>query len=340
MKAIQPIALDENFNILAFLYPTDIQWNREYYKCGDFSIQIPVEQYDNTMKYVYTKDRDEIGRISQVNYKQDETGYRYVQISGYFLENDLNEMIMYPAYWGHGDHVDDVIKDMVRVYYSAVDVADNSHAYTATNFNTDLGAPLGDTCYNILRLHECSYVVGYNFATGRRYFNVWRGEDRTEGSDFPVIFSTAFGNLKEPDVVLIDTDVKNWAVVAGKADQQDVYEVVDLSNGAPQKRIFISATGVEYDANNMTLAQYKQNLHDYGVQELKNSYSKKLNVEFDVLTDSYEYLEDFDLGDKCTVMIPELNLELSARIISIHEVGSKGDYKISIEFGDEIVVRS
>jgi hypothetical protein len=340
MKAIQPIALNATMDIVAFLYPTDIQWNREYYKCGDFSIQIPVNQYSNDMVFIYTKDRPEIGRITQINYKQDESGYQYVQLSGYFLENDLNDAVLYPAYWGHGYHVDDVIKSMVSQHYSGVNVAANRGAGTATNFNAELGASLGEQVYDILRLHEMSCKVTYDFDNAVKVFDTWQGADHTQGTANPIIFSTAFGNLKNPDIVTTETSNKNYIIVAGKADQQDIYETVDLSDGAPLKKIFVSATGVNYDANTMTLAQYKQNLRDFGRQELLNNHSTKTNVAFDVLANSYEYLTDFNLGDKCTVVIPEVGIELSTRIISVHEVGAQGEYKISLEFGDDIVINT
>ena len=62
------IALDSDFNIVAVLSYTNLQWTRKYYKSGTFSIQIPIKQYDTSFRYVYTKDRPEVGEISQINF--------------------------------------------------------------------------------------------------------------------------------------------------------------------------------------------------------------------------------------------------------------------------------
>ena len=63
IKAINVLALDKDFQIVSMLAYTNLQWTRKYYESGTFSIEIPVNQYRDDMKYIYTKDRREMGLI-------------------------------------------------------------------------------------------------------------------------------------------------------------------------------------------------------------------------------------------------------------------------------------
>ena len=64
------MALDKDFNMITPLYPTNVQWNRKYYEPGSFSIQLSLNQYSEDIKYIYTKDRPEVGKVSQKNYME------------------------------------------------------------------------------------------------------------------------------------------------------------------------------------------------------------------------------------------------------------------------------
>ena len=63
------IALDANYKIVDLLRPTNLQWNRKYHE-------------------------PEIGRVVQTNFLSQQ-GYQYIQLSGYFEENELNRHIVY-----------------------------------------------------------------------------------------------------------------------------------------------------------------------------------------------------------------------------------------------------
>ena len=56
-------ALDANYDICAIISSNNVQWNRKYYECGDFSIQISAGDYSSDMKYIYINGRKELGMI-------------------------------------------------------------------------------------------------------------------------------------------------------------------------------------------------------------------------------------------------------------------------------------
>ena len=79
-SAFNVIALDKDFQIVSLIRFTNLQWNRKYYEMGSFSIGIPLEQYSPDIKYIYTKDRPEMGKVTQRNYVE-QLGYSYLVIS-------------------------------------------------------------------------------------------------------------------------------------------------------------------------------------------------------------------------------------------------------------------
>ena len=89
------MALDSSYNLVAIVTYSSIQWNRKCLEPGTFVIELTTEQYTNNWRYIYSPDRRELGRISQVNMSLD-NGLITVTISGKFIEDDLNRMIVYP----------------------------------------------------------------------------------------------------------------------------------------------------------------------------------------------------------------------------------------------------
>jgi hypothetical protein len=134
--------------------------------------------------------------------------------------------------------------------------------------------------------------------------------------------------------VVIKKNFKNYAIVKGSYDGADVRVVADISNGAYKKQTIIDGSFVEVE-DGMTLEQYKSLLVQYGVNTLITDYVSINNILFDVDARSYVYGEDYDLGDKCTVIIEDINLVLEARIISVYEVFKNNEQTITLEFGNQ-----
>lgn len=340
IRSLELIALRSDYTIQSILRPTNIQWSRKYYEPGTFSVQLPISQYSGEMMYVYTKDRDEMGIISQRNYVIDNLGFRYMQISGYFLESELNDKVVNPLYIADGI-LEDKVVEMVNTYKKDIPLLENAVSLgrgTVVQFQ-ESNMELGKKCYELLKEQEMSYKMSFDFESSKKRFSVYQGKNRTQSqseNNF-VVFSTRFGNLKEPNVVSSSTDYKNYAIIGGQGEGADrIMTSVDLSGGGYKKEIFIDASSVEYDKEKMTLAQYISSLQKYGLTQMITNHSMINNVEFDVLEGSYEYLTDFDVGDKCDTVINEMDLVMEARIIGAYEVVKNGNHTVSLEFGDQI----
>lgn len=89
------MALDSNFEIVSLISYANLQWSRKFHEVGTFSVQLRGRQYKSNWKYIYSKKRKELGIISQVNW-QKKNYIELVTISGMFVEEELNKMIVYP----------------------------------------------------------------------------------------------------------------------------------------------------------------------------------------------------------------------------------------------------
>lgn len=325
-------------------------------------MQIPLEQYSPDIQYIYTKDRPEMGKVTQINYIS-RAGFRYVQLSGYFLENDLDRHIVYQKGTSNitnspsWDYQSGKAEDVAYSYFNGFKtittadassdleiVAGTSQSRGKDSIHYRNGEYLGWKIYDILKPSGMSYRVLYDFLKSTRTFDVWVGLDRTEENtdgNNPVVFSTKYGNIKEPNVIIDKTEYKNACIVTNE-------QTVDDTSTFTSRAIFVpDAEDTEY---NFLYTQSSLNRNDYTMSnfytaldnEAANSLTdriKTVNVEFDAMEGSYEYMKDFDLGDLCSIEILEMSLSAQARLIGCYEVMKSGQWTMTMEFGTPIILR-
>ena len=189
-RGFNVIALDANYQIVALLRCTNIQWNRKYYEPGIFSIQIPLKQYDASYAYIFTKDRPEMGIIEQINYV-DQKGYRAFNISGHFLENELNDRVVYrngetnilntPSWINQTGTAEDVafayfesfkdviFSDGISEYSCLLGIQSGISESRGLYVEHERGGELlGNKIYSILKPSEMSYRVEYDFEENKK----------------------------------------------------------------------------------------------------------------------------------------------------------------------------
>lgn len=361
MKWFNAMALDANYQIVSLLEFSNLQWNRKYHEAGTFSIQIPLWLYSSEMKYIYTKDRPELGRISQINYIDDGKGKR-IQLSGYFEEKDLDRHIVYPP--GTSNITNAVTwieqsgpaEDVAYAFFNGFKSIATSAVSSVLNINTGSsqnrgktavhtrnGEQLGRKIYSILKPSGMSYRVIYDFVNNTKGFEVWAGLDRTdtnaEGNN-PIVFSTKYGNIKNPNVLISSVNYKNACIVTheqqtGESSVLTSRAVHDLSAGEEVRFTFLKSAlqKSEYTDEAFIIA-----LDNEGHNEIAE-HPEVFNIDFDALEGSYEYMVDFDLGDKCSIEIPEIGLSIQARLIGCYEVMKSGKWTMEMEFGTPIIIR-
>ena len=98
MKGFDVLALDKDFNIIAIVDFILLQWSRKWHESGTFSMSIPLNEYSNDWEYIYTSERPEIWKISQINYIEQDA-MNTIILSGDFLEKEHHTIkITFPVY--------------------------------------------------------------------------------------------------------------------------------------------------------------------------------------------------------------------------------------------------
>lgn len=357
MKNINLIALNADFEIISLLSYTNLQWNRKYHKSGYFSVQIPLKQYRNDIQYIYTKDRPEMGKVTQINYIG-KNGYRAIQLSGYFLEKQLDRFVVYPSGVGNIGNAPGWIEQSGPAEDVAVAFFDGFKSVTVGGVTASLkvdrtesrgrgntakhtrnGEQLGHKIYNILKPSGLSYRVSYDFVNNIQNFEVWGGFDRTDSQydNNPVTFSTKFGNIKNPDVLLDESNYCNCAIAAKEAQNEGEQNYVRaVLEAADENYCFAYVASALRPDDYSATEEFYSAMENEAHLEIQNR-TKTVSVEFDALVGSYEYMTDFELGDKCNVEIPEIGFYANSRLIGCYEVIKNGEHTLTLEFGTPVI---
>lgn len=337
------LALDKNFTPVRYLQAFHVQWDREYYGCGEFSLQMAAAGYTPEMAYLYTKDRPETGIIQKVRQEGTVKG-EFVELSGYFLERILNDKIVYPTFYATGN-LELACRQLLEQYKEDIPLLQLPAAPAGLGQDTvwqELGGCLGDVLAERLEAQELGLRCALDYENGRILAQVWQGRDRTQsqGQNNFVVFSSGFKNIEKLQLDRDLSNYKNWALVQGKGVGDElIQQEVDLSAGGYKRKVFFESTK-RFDPKKQTLQEFKEGLYQFGLEKLTSKYGQSTNIELDVSPASgrgFAYLRDFDLGDKVDVVLNRLGLALECRIVSVHEVWKKGAHTVSIELGNKVL---
>ena len=318
----------------------DLKWHRKYYENGQFSVQIKADDYDPDMEYIFTAKRPEMGCIEQIKYTQEDN---MILLSGFFYERRLNDKIVYPAFSQTGTR-SKFVTSAVSTYKADLPIVVNQTYPQGGESATrqDTGSHLDELAHTMLRAEEKAYRCVYDYENDEMTFEIYQGVDRTQSQDTEnfVVFSKGFRNMRNASVTEDNSNFKNYFVCGGQGEgSARKYAVLDLSGGGYKRMQFLDMRDIEYDSSKMTLAQYQESLRERA-REKAAEYVDIHNVEFDADADtSFVYLEDYDLGDKCDIIIEPINRSYEARIIEVIETWSKGVHQVTLVFGDKIPTR-
>lgn len=341
------LALDKDFQPVQYLKYINLQWNRKYYECGDFSIQMAASQYKDNMAYIYCPSRPETGIIQKIEYEQTYKG-KIMQISGFFLERILWDKIIFPTYYANG-RLEDSARDIVNKYKDDIPLLEVGPAILSKDVGNSVvwqetGGEIGDVLYTRLQTQQLSQRCRFNYQENKIYYEVWQGLDRTQAQSVNnfVVFSEKFRNMQKANVTKDSSNYKNYFVVGGvdeieNDDSTRIFVNVDLSNGSYKKKLFVDQKSLSWNKEEQSIDEYKQSLYEKGVEKALD-YVDTVNIEVEGQNTIFKYLVDYDLGDVCDVIVEDcLNLSMMARIIEIDEVVKKNQHTITLSLGDKIV---
>lgn len=327
--------LDSQRNLIADGIPYDLlQWNRRYYEAGDFLIQVPISLYDSSWAYIATPERPELGIIQ----KKMDYGLDGIILAGFFAEKMLDDKVCYPRYIGDAQKTETAVRDIFSRYKKDLPIglapANNPLLgdRTQSDFSDDA---LGTKLYSILESREMTYSVDYDFISNTLSLKVWQGVDRTQSQSENSwqTFSMEFGNLLGRQFNFDDSDSKNYAIIPANADdngkeQQTYY--LDWTNGGYKKELTIDMRASKPEEG-QSMSEFKDGLLQEATEKLMLHMPIE-EIDIDV-TDS-GYMQDYDIGDKCDIIITDVGIKVESRITQVNETVDAEGHSITIGLGN------
>lgn len=327
-------ALDESFQLITVNVPySNLQWTRRYYEAGEFSVQVPVKIYDPSWKYIGSSERPELGMIQKIL----QQGSEYVQVAGYFCEKMLDNKACYPRYIGDAI-TETAVKKIFEKYKDDLPITFVSNETllgdrTQSDFSDDL---LGTKIYSILESRELSYRVKYDYLENQLYMEVWQGLDRTQTQNVNPwqVFSYEFGTILSDTAELDDSAYKNYAIIPVNADDNGTEQAVyylDWTNGESKRMQVLDMRSKKPEDGQ---SDFEACILQEATEKML-SYEKVEDIDVDVVETGY--MDDFDLGDKCDIVLTDIGVDLEARIIEVEEVYKDSGHSITIGLGNKRV---
>ena len=335
---MQLLALDAEFQPVAYLPYLNLQWQREYYSPGKFSVQLAAEDYDPRMAYLYTPDRPEMGIIHKPELT-DTAQWRFVQLTGFFLEHLLNDKVVYPTWYATGA-MDAAVLRMISTYKGDTPKleVESAAAPLAEQASWQVtGEALCTAACTKLKTVQMALRCRYDYEQDKIFCSAWKGVDRTQNQKENnwVVFSDGFKNLEKVTASADWSGAKNYAIVAGAGEESErEVQIVDQSAGGYSRQLWVEAKDLRFNEKKQTLEEYQASLRQRGAEKLLE-HQPIQNVEVDVTAGTFQYLRDFDLGDKVDVAVRELGLAMEARIVSVREVFKSNGHRVTLTLGEK-----
>lgn len=333
-------ALDSDFNLLAVGIPySNLQWTRRYYEAGEFMIELPMNVYDTSWEYIGTNDRPELGMIQKI--EEYGEGDVNVLLSGFFCEKMLDEKVCYPRYKGNASYTETAVRNIFNRYKGnlPISLGDENNPplgdRTQSDFSDD---ELGRKLFSILESRECSFRVEYDFIENNLKLKVWKGKDRTQSQNVNSFqtFSSAFANIVNKSIDIDNSAYKNYAIIPVDANddgkEQATY-YIDWTKGERRREIVIDMRSSKPEED-QTEADFKESVIQEASEKLQ-SYARIEEVNI-VQAGNVGYMTDYDLGDKCDVILSDVGITMETRIVEVLEVFKpEGGHEVTVGLGNK-----
>ena len=222
-------------------------------------------------------------------------------------------------------------------------VAAGEYKYSIHNRNNE---QLGDKLYDILKPSYASFEVVLDYENKTKTLNIIHGIDRTQDGHAygvnPILLSTKNGSIKTASIVESDTNTKDATIQFVSDEEKTLILANTLADGIGRfetmamtsaqsdfiKEETVDKAAADREHKLSVMADSSTRLHE--LEDL-------LNVQFDFVNSSYNYMEDFDLGDIISIDIPEIEISMDAQIVACHEVVRSGVWTLTMEVGTPII---
>lgn len=332
-----------------------VQWLENYQSPGEVKVDAQATKNNLAMlidgNRIYNTDTNTVARICHSDIVQTESE-ELITVRADITSELLSDRVVMAT-----EHATNVEAAMYSIYNKnrrALPLAVGSaEGYTE---RADMEITWGSVLDAEKKLAEVSglgFTVLFDPETGAETFKVYKGVDRSDDLNpgYVGYFGTDVGNIQNVSVTSGTTDYKNVAVVAGAGEGADrEVRIVSLGSvsGENRRELYVDARDLQreyqvatptgevdekgnpiyhYETRIYTDAEYYAMLDTRGMEKLAE-HLRTFSITCDIAQNNIAYGEDYNLGDRMPVKLPEYGIYASARISSVTMIYEREGNKI------------
>lgn len=188
------------------------------------------------------------------------------------------------------------------------------------------------TIIEVVQLVDLGVKIDIDAENKSFIFSVYDGEDRSLGTENPLVFNRQFENIVSEVYVSSKKQVANTALVAGEgeAENRTLVAIDEGNSGLNRYEVFVDAR--DLTKGELSDAEYQAQLKQRGNEQL-SQYAPIESFEGIANTKS---VNDFKLGDKASIVDNEVGVILNTRITEIEEIFESKGTTINLTFGNSV----
>lgn len=337
--------LDNQINILGvFSTYESILWTEKVHEPGTFKAVFLFTQKMNNIlnrgNLLYKTDEVQPGIIKRKFLKIDKYGQKTIVIQGFMANRYLNQRIIWKKMIMRGTP-EQIMRQMVEE--QVINPEDNDRKMPLIEMGDFKGYDdakiekqvsydnLQESLTDVSKISELGYRLRLDFTIKKFLFEVYKGMDRTIGSETPCIFSIKYKNVYTQEYSEDDSNYRNICLVGGPGeDDERILVSVGEASGLDRYEFFYNASGLS--EKDITAEELINQLRQKGKEKtatypIAKSFESKINQK-KAMT--------YALGDYVTCTNPEWGVTIDTQVKAIQKGLSKKEESLLVTFGDSI----
>lgn len=332
--------LDKNFVLLAEVPAVEMEWRRRYEEYGCYEARLYANDYDPAIEYIWNTITNEVGIIEVRELITNDEG-TFIHIKGYFIESWLSRGGA-PFISGTTPiNISTGCADMIRNYVisgsnggageSLISIGNIKTTSKKAVFDAEDDQEAGIICQKRLKKVDYSQRLRFDYENTKFYYDIWQGVDRSiEGPNF-CVFSDSLGNISEVNYSFDGSNYKNFAFIRiDRGNDRFITHSYDWRKTGERKRVLNMTF---QDSESSTDTEARTAAENEAILQLLDRRNIE-SITFEPMVEWFEYMKDYDLGDKIFLVIVSLELSATFRIIGVDESYENGNRTVELHFGD------
>lgn len=337
--------LDRDLNIVGVISTYDsILWTEKVHEPGNIkAVFVFTEKMNKLLQrgyLLYKTDELQPAVITRKTLKLNKYGQQTITIQGYMVTRYFRQRIIWKKMIMKGTP-EQLMRQMVQEQIIAPEDETRKipliELGDLQNFDMDEVEKqitydnLQEALTDMSKTTELGYRLRLDYARKKLVFEVYKGTNRTQGTEHPCIFTRKFKNVFTQEYNEDEGNYKNVCLVGGPGEDTDrVLVTVGSGAGLDRYEMFYNAAG--YSEDGITAAVLQDQLRQKGLEKMSAYYIAKA---FETKINKEKAMK-FELGDYVTCKDTQWGITVDTQVKVIQKGYSKTEASYVITLGDDV----